>query len=55
MFQMNLYIHGPVCSFKIYLCPWTRLFPGFERFSCGATTNKELTTNYRKHSLIKEP
>lgn len=43
MFQMYLYIHSPVCSFTVYLPPYTRLSPWFEGFSCGAMTDKELT------------
>lgn len=54
MFQMYLYIQGPVCSLTGYLPPYTRLSPRFGGFSYGAITDKELTQHAEKYSLIKE-
>lgn len=53
--MMNLYSHGPVCSFAVYPPPYTSHSPRIGGFSCGAIADKELTKERREYSLIKEP
>lgn len=47
-FQKNSCIHSEVCSFAVYLPPYTRHSPWSEGFICGAMADNKLTEKCRK-------